>query len=243
MGRINITRTRSPSVHTPLYQKLKVLKPLRLCVTPSTVTGGCLSATSSFDCEQGETTVKPLEGGPGRKITQEEDEPVKNTATVLYIGHIPHGFYEEQMEGFFKQFGKIKHLRIACNRKTGKSKHYGFIEFENPEVAKVVADEIHNYLLFEHNLQIHLIPPEHVHPKLWRGVNWRYNPLNWTKIARKQHNKERTVEEHQRMIKGILKRDEKRRNRIKAAGVEYECPDLVGLIQHAAKKIKFDEED
>ena len=29
------------------------------------------------------------------------------------------------------------------------------------------------------------------------------------------------------MIKGILKRDEKRRNRIKAAGVEYECPDLV----------------
>lgn len=38
---------------------------------------------------------------------------------------------------------------------------------------------------------------------------------------------ERTVEEHQRMIKGILKRDEKRRNRIKAAGVEYECPDLV----------------
>uniref|UniRef100_A0A804IDT7 RRM domain-containing protein n=1 Tax=Musa acuminata subsp. malaccensis TaxID=214687 RepID=A0A804IDT7_MUSAM len=169
----------------------------------------------------------PLEGGPGRKITQEEDEPVKNTATVLYIGHIPHGFYEEQMEGFFKQFGKIKHLRIARNRK----------------VAKVVADEIHNYLLFEHNLQIHLIPPERVHPKLWRGVNWRYNPLNWTKIARKQHNKERTVEEHQRMIKGILKRDEKRRNRIKAAGVEYECPDLVGLIQPAAKKIKFDEED
>ncbi|CAL9115217.1 unnamed protein product [Musa acuminata var. zebrina] len=143
----------------------------------------------------------------------------------------------------WKQFGKIKHLRIARNRKTGKSKHYGFIEFENPEVAKVVADEIHNYLLFEHNLQIHLIPPERVHPKLWRGVNWRYNPLNWTKIARKQHNKERTVEEHQRMIKGILKRDEKRRNRIKAAGVEYECPDLVGLIQHAAKKIKFDEED
>ncbi|RWW07022.1 hypothetical protein GW17_00029615 [Ensete ventricosum] len=44
-------------------------------------------------------TIQPLEGGPGMKITQEEDEPIKNTATVLYIGHIPHGFYEEQMEG------------------------------------------------------------------------------------------------------------------------------------------------
>ncbi|CAL9095815.1 unnamed protein product [Musa acuminata var. zebrina] len=185
----------------------------------------------------------PLEGGPGMKITQEEDEPIKNTATVLYIGHIPHGFYEEQMEGFFKQFGKIKRLRIARNRKTGKSKHYGFLEFENPEVAKVVADEIHNYLLFEHNLQIHLILPERVHPKLWRGVNWRYKPLNWTEIARKQHNKDRTVEEQQQMIQGIQKRDKKRRNRIKAAGIDYECPDLVGLIQPAAKKIKFDEEE
>lgn len=83
---------------------------------------------------------------------------------------------------------------------TGKSRHFGFIEFESPEVvlihltpcfivaimfvikshlcvltanitlllkvAKIVADTMHNYLLFEHLLQVFLIPPEHVHPKL-----------------------------------------------------------------------------
>uniref|UniRef100_A0A453MPV7 RRM domain-containing protein n=1 Tax=Aegilops tauschii subsp. strangulata TaxID=200361 RepID=A0A453MPV7_AEGTS len=49
---------------------------------------------------------------------------------------------------------------------TGKSKHYGFIEFENPEVAKIVADEMNNYLLFEHTLQIEPVPPEKVHAKL-----------------------------------------------------------------------------
>ncbi|XP_072955100.1 uncharacterized protein [Typha angustifolia] len=183
----------------------------------------------------------PLEGGPGRKISGQE-EPVQDTATVLYIGHIPHGFYEEQMEGFFKQFGNIKRLRIARNKKTGNSKHYGFIEFENPEVAKVVADEINNYLLFEQILQIHLIPPEHVHPLLWKGVNKRYKPLNWVGIARKQHSKEKTAEEHRRMIQGILKQDEKRHKRIKAAGIDYECPDFVGHIQLVAKKIKFVEE-
>ncbi|KAG1371438.1 MKI67 FHA domain-interacting nucleolar phosphoprotein [Cocos nucifera] len=184
----------------------------------------------------------PLEGGPGRRISEPE-EPVNETATVLYIGHIPHGFYEEQMQGFFQQFGKIKRLRISRNRKTGKSKHYGFLEFENPEVAKVVADEMNNYLLFEHNLQLSLIPPERVHPKLWKGVNRRFKPVDWKAIARKRHNKERTVEEHQRMVKGILKRDEKRRKRIKAAGIDYECPDFVGDIQPAPKKIKFDEEE
>ncbi|KAG1338869.1 MKI67 FHA domain-interacting nucleolar phosphoprotein-like [Cocos nucifera] len=183
----------------------------------------------------------PLEGGPGRKIS--EPEPVKETATVLYIGHIPHGFYEKQMQGFFQQFGKIKRLRIARNRKTGKSKHYGFLEFENPEVAKVVADEMNNYLLFEHNLQLSLIPPECVHPKLWKGVNQRFKPLDWKAIARKRHNKERTMEGHQRMVQGIFKRDEKRRKRIKAAGIDNECPDFVGVIQPAPKKVKFDEEE
>nr|AAL76994.1 RNA binding protein [Elaeis oleifera] len=184
----------------------------------------------------------PLEGGPGRRIAEPE-EPVKETATVLYIGHIPHGFYEEQMQGFFQQFGKIKRLRISRNRKTGKSKHYGFLEFENPEVAKVVADEMNNYLLFEHNLQLSLIPPERVHPKLVKGVNRRFKPVDWKAIARKQHNKERTLEEHQRMVKGILKRNEKRHKRIKAAGIDYECPDFVGDIQAGPKKIKFDEEE
>ncbi|KAK8461769.1 hypothetical protein SEVIR_1G090500v4 [Setaria viridis] len=78
----------------------------------------------------------PLEGGPGKRLrkVQQPEEP-ENTATVVYIGHIPHGFYEDQMQGFFKQFGDIKRLRIARNRKTGKSKHYGFIEFESPLVS------------------------------------------------------------------------------------------------------------
>jgi nucleolar protein 15 len=185
----------------------------------------------------------PLEGGPEKRLRkrQEPEEP-ENTATVLYIGHIPHGFYEEQMRGFFQQFGKIKRLRIARNRKTGKSKHYGFMEFENPDVAKVVADEINNYLLFEHALQISLVPPEKVHPKLWKGVRKGFVPVNRVAIERKRLNKDRTVAEHKKLVEGIVKRDEKRRKRIKAAGIDYECPALIGNIQPEAKKIKFDED-
>lgn len=42
--------------------------------------------------------VKPLEGGPARKLPEQE-EPEKDIATVLYIGRVPHGFYEDEMEG------------------------------------------------------------------------------------------------------------------------------------------------
>ncbi|XWS56849.1 hypothetical protein CRYUN_Cryun09bG0120700 [Craigia yunnanensis] len=200
-------------------------------------------ASSNFshsDSKTASADFLPLEGGPLRE--HPETKPQQNNATVLYIGRIPHGFYEKEMEAYFKQFGTIKRLRIARNKKTGKSKHFGFIEFENPQVAEVVADCMHNYLLFEHLLQVHLIPPEHVHPKLWKGFNYKYKPLDYVQIERKRQNKVRTLEDHKKLVEKIIKRDEKRRKRIEAAGIDYECPEIVGSIQPAPKKIKFDED-
>ncbi|KAK2642817.1 hypothetical protein Ddye_024580 [Dipteronia dyeriana] len=182
----------------------------------------------------------PLEGGPGRKLPHEK--PPVNKATVLYIGRIPHGFYEKEMQAFFSQFGVIKRLRIARNKKTGKSKHFGFIEFQDPEVAEVVADTMQGYLLFEHLLQVHPILPENVHPKLWKGFNPRYKPVDSVQEERKRQNKERTLMEHKKLVDKILKRDQKRRKRIEAAGIEYECPEIVGGIMTTSKRIKFDED-
>ncbi|PSR92964.1 RNA recognition motif domain protein [Actinidia chinensis var. chinensis] len=160
------------------------------------------SQLSAANCKDEYADFLPLEGGPGCKLPK--SETLENTAAALYIGRIPHGFYENEMEGFFKQFGSIKRLRIARNKKTGKSKHFGFIEFECPEVAKIVSECMHNYLMFEHILQVHLIPPERVHPKLWKGVNRWYKPLDWVRIERKRHNKERTLEENKKMVEGNL---------------------------------------
>ncbi|EMS53760.1 hypothetical protein TRIUR3_32404 [Triticum urartu] len=57
-----------------------------------------------------------------REVKQPE-EP-ENTTPVLCTGHIPHGFYKDQMQGFFQELGAIKkRVSIARNHKTGKSKH------------------------------------------------------------------------------------------------------------------------
>ncbi|GKV44333.1 hypothetical protein SLEP1_g51526 [Rubroshorea leprosula] len=79
-----------------------------------------------------------FKGGPARKLPFEK--PLESKATVLYIGRIPHGFYENKMQAYFQQFCTIKRLRIARNKKTGKSKHFGFLEFEDHQVAEVVAN-------------------------------------------------------------------------------------------------------
>ena len=35
----------------------------------------------------------------------------------VYVGHIPRGFYEKQMKGYFSQFGKINKLRLSRSKR------------------------------------------------------------------------------------------------------------------------------
>lgn len=86
---------------------------------------------------------------------------------VVYLGHIPHGFYEEELKGFFSQFGKVTRVKVSRSAKTGKSKGYAFIEFAFNDVAKIVAETMNNYLMFERLVKAQYIPPEKVHSKMF----------------------------------------------------------------------------
>ena len=57
-------------------------------------------------------------------------------ARVVYIGHVPHGFYEDQMKSYFSQFGEVTRLRLSRSKKTGKSKHFAFVEFKHSARAE-----------------------------------------------------------------------------------------------------------
>lgn len=146
---------------------------------------------------------------------------------VLYLGRIPHGFYEDQMKEYFSQFGNVTRLRISRNKKTGKSKHYGFIEFDSVSVARIVSETMDNYLLAGHLLQCKVVPPERVHPELWVGANRKWRKLPAAKMNRLGFNKERTAEEKARAEERLLKRQKERAEKIKAAGIKYSL-DKVG---------------
>lgn len=163
--------------------------------------------------------------------------PSRSTSGVLYIGHIPHGFYEDQMRGFFGQFGTIKRLRLSRNKKTGKSKHYAFIEFETPEVAQIVAEAMHNYLLFESMLQVKLVPLEKIHSRFWIGANQKFRTVPWQQLERQHHNRVRTPEEQQLLLEALVKKDQKRRSKILAVGIDYDYPEIRALIPPSSKRI------
>jgi RNA recognition motif-containing protein len=81
---------------------------------------------------------------------------------------------------------------------TGRSKHYGFVEFDSASVAQIVAETMDNYLLMGHILKCKTIPKEKVHPELWVGANKKWKAIPRDQIVRKEHNKVCPIKVHPR---------------------------------------------
>lgn len=143
---------------------------------------------------------------------------------VIYLGRIPHGFYEDEMRAYFSQFGQVTRLRLSRNKKTGASKHYAFIEFAYPEVAEIVAKTMDQYLLKNCLLQCKLVPPERIHPDIWKGANKRFRPLPLLKWAREKHNRERTPEQEAKRKQRIQSNNTKKMELLQQLGITFVQP-------------------
>ncbi|EQL28686.1 hypothetical protein BDFG_08599 [Blastomyces dermatitidis ATCC 26199] len=159
-----------------------------------------------------------------KKNTTEAEEP-----GTIYVGRVPHGFYEHEMRAYFSQFGPITQLRLSRNRTTGRSKHFAFIEFASDSVARVVADTMDNYLMFGHILKCKYVPKERVHPELWKGANKRFKRTPWNVIERRRMDAGKTRQQWSKKIEQEEVRRAARAEKMKVLGYEFEMPALKGV--------------
>lgn len=152
------------------------------------------------------------------------------------------------MKEYFTQFGNILKLRLSRNKKTGASKHYGWIQFESAEVADIVAKTMDNYLMFGHLLKVRVVAEENVSPELFKGANKRFKAVPWNKIeGRKleQGKSEGTWDKKQELEE---QRREKKAAKLKEIGYEFDSPTLKSaasvlknkkaLLEKATEEIK-----
>ena len=161
-----------------------------------------------------------------RKITKKAKVSHESTAispkkqSVIHISRLPHEYTERELRAFFGQFGKILKLRLSRSPKTARSRGYGYIQFELPEVARIAAEATNNYFIAGRPIRVEVMNPEAVLPGLFLGAHHKLvDPMKRrAAVVRKGHNKMT----HAISTTRVLKRDTARTAKLAAAGVEYE---------------------
>jgi nucleolar protein 15 len=183
---------------------------------------------SSSDSEvERPITLPPIPTNREKKLAKKAAKSAKAAVSVpskpgtVYLGHIPHGFFERQMQEYFSQFGTVTRLRLSRNRRTGKSKHYGWVEFASHDVAEIVAETMDGYLIHPHRLVCKVVE---VDERVWNGANRVYKKIPWVRINREKVEAKRSKDGWESLVKRDEERSRKRAEKIKALGIDYEAP-------------------
>jgi nucleolar protein 15 len=132
---------------------------------------------------------------------------------------------------------------VSRNKKTGKSKHFAFIEFaeestvSRPEPhflatvtdarqAHIAAKTMDKYLLFGHILTVKFVGKDQLNANVWKGANKRFKQIPWNKIAGNKLARPLTEEAWEERNAKETKRRADRAEKLKAIGYEFEAPAL-----------------
>ncbi|KAK8006409.1 RNA binding protein [Apiospora marii] len=182
-------------------------------------------ADETLDFKDGDD-VGTIPAPPPTKKGSKSNDGEKGETGVVYIGHIPHGFFENQLRSYFTQFGDILNLRVSRNKKTGRSKHYAFIEFAEESTADYVVKSMDNYLMFGRILKVKRVPQSQVHESMWTGSNRRFKAIPHTKLAGNQLKKPKTETQWAEKVDRVNKKRADQAAKLKALGYEFDTPEL-----------------
>nr|ACI49188.1 hypothetical protein Csp3_JD02.016 [Caenorhabditis angaria] len=117
--------------------------------------------------------VTPSKKSPIKTIsatkTQSKPQTKKRYLWVIKLQCLPFGFFENELLGYFRQFGSVIRVRVARSTKTGNHKGWAYVGFDNKEVAEIAAETMNGYLMFEHRLIVKLMKPEQIPKCMLKG--------------------------------------------------------------------------
>lgn len=168
-----------------------------------------------------------------------KSEDLKNKG-IVYIGHLPKGFEEEELKKFFTQFGEVSKLRVSRSKKTGRSKGYAFLEFLDKEIATIAVQTMNGYLMFGRKIECHLVESPHKDTFKHGNREWNYVPNQLIFRNKKNMEETRTDEEKGLRVKGLLMKEKEKRDRMKELGIVYEFTGYQAVVdQRVAEKPAF----
>lgn len=63
-------------------------------------------------------------------------------AKKLYIGNLPYSATEDELRSLFEQHGPTASVAVVTDRETGRSRGFGFVEFETDDAAEAARNAL-----------------------------------------------------------------------------------------------------
>ena len=77
------------------------------------------------------------------KLNQETNQSnFLNNYMNIYVGNIPWGVSEEELEGLFGQYGEVNSVRIITDKESGRSKGFGFVDMAQADAGNAAIEAL-----------------------------------------------------------------------------------------------------
>jgi RNA recognition motif-containing protein len=73
---------------------------------------------------------------------------------TIYVGNINYTMSEEDVKRIFEVLGKVDAIKIICDKKTGKSKGFGFLEMPNKKEGMEAIKTLDGKTVAGRNLRV-----------------------------------------------------------------------------------------
>ena len=187
--------------------------------------------------EEEKEEEKNIKKNKKREIQNEEGISSNPSTGVIYVGHLPWGFLDDNLKKYFSQFGNITRIISPKSSKTGRSVGYAFIEFEDEETARIAAKTMNNYILFEKILKCSFVEDKKKYDRIFLKWKKKFEFKERYKIQCEKM-KKKNKEEIKTMIQGLLDREEQRREKMKELGIKYEYKGFKEIVDEYKKENK-----
>lgn len=89
----------------------------------------------------------------------------------LFIGSLAYATTDDTLKAHFQQIGPVASARVITDRDSGRSKGFGFVEFENDDDNQKAVDQLNGKELDGREINVSLARPKEDRPSNGGGNN------------------------------------------------------------------------
>ncbi len=84
----------------------------------------------------------------------------KGSRMNIYVGNLPYSTEKEELEELFEEFGDVESVDIIVDRRSGRSRGYGFVSMTDESAAKEAVEALNGEELGGRNLRVDISRPK-----------------------------------------------------------------------------------